>query len=91
MLGAALDVLGPDRVMFGTDSPYGAPTTGDGQEHRGLGGVDSRGAFGGQAGARAFVDHTPLDEQGRDKLGHLNAERILRLPQPLTPERQTHA
>lgn len=85
MLGAALDVLGPDRVMFGADSPYGAPTTGDGQEHRGLGGVDSRGAFGGQGGARAFVDHAPLDEQGRDKLGHLNAERILRLPRPVNP------
>lgn len=43
------------------------------------GGADSRRAFGGPGGARAFVDHAPLDAQGRDKLGHLNAERILRL------------
>lgn len=77
-------MLGADRVTFGADSPNGAPTTGDGQEHRGLGGVDSPGAFGGQRGAPAFVDHAPLDEQGRNKLGHLNAERILRLPRPTT-------
>jgi predicted TIM-barrel fold metal-dependent hydrolase len=29
MLRAAVDVLGPDRVMFATDSPYGA-TVSDG-------------------------------------------------------------
>ncbi|WP_052488767.1 hypothetical protein [Streptomyces sp. 150FB] len=45
----------------------------------GLGGVDSRGSFAGPGGARAFVDTAPLDEQGRAKLGHLNAERILSL------------
>lgn len=78
MLTAAVDVLGPDRVMFGADSPYGAPTTSD-AGGRGLGGVDSRGSFGGAGGARAFVDSAPLDEQGRAKLGHLNAERILGL------------
>ncbi|MFE4666878.1 hypothetical protein ACFRI7_18810 [Streptomyces sp. NPDC056716] len=64
--------------------PYGAPTTVDGPDHRGLGGVDSRGALGGPGRARAFVDHAPLDERGRDKLGHLNAERVLHLPRPAT-------
>ncbi|MCL7380023.1 hypothetical protein [Streptomyces sp. 35G-GA-8] len=43
-----------------------------------------RGTFGGPGGARAFVDHAPPDERGRDKLGHLNAERILRLPRSAT-------
>ncbi|WP_297621766.1 amidohydrolase family protein [Nocardia sp.] len=76
MLAAAVDVLGPDRVMFGADSPYGAPTAEGTAYPRGLGGVDSRGSFG---GARAFVDSAPLDESGRAKLGHLNAERILNL------------
>ncbi|WP_329180817.1 hypothetical protein [Streptomyces sp. NBC_01477] len=42
-------------------------------------GVDSRGSFGGAGGARAFIDSAPLDEHGRAKLGHLNAERILDL------------
>ncbi|MGQ4512936.1 amidohydrolase family protein [Streptomyces sp. DW26H14] len=79
MLTAAVDVLGPDRVMFGADSPYGAPTAADDADAPGLGGVDSRGSFGGPGGARAFVDSAPLDEQGRAKLGHLNAERILNL------------
>lgn len=79
MLTAAVDVLGPDRVMFGADSPYGAPTAASDADARGLGGVDSRGSFGGTGGARAFVDTAPLDEQGRAKLGHLNAERMLNL------------
>lgn len=79
MLTAAVDVLGPDRVMFGADSPYGAPTAASDADARGLGGADSRGSFGGAGGARAFVDSAPLDEQGRAKLGHLNAERILNL------------
>ena len=80
MLTAAVDVLGPDRVMFGADSPYGAPTASDGRADRGLGGVDSRSAYGGAGGARTFVDHAPLTEPDRDKLGHLNAEGILGLP-----------
>lgn len=71
MLQAALDVLGSDRVMFGADDPYGASTSKTG--------ADSRGSFGGAGGARAFVESAPLDEQGRAKLGHLNAERILNL------------
>ena len=47
---------------------------------RGLGSVDSRGSFAGADGARTFIDSAPLGEQagqGRAKLGHLNAERIL--------------
>ncbi|WP_158892745.1 amidohydrolase family protein [Amycolatopsis anabasis] len=91
MLSAAADVLGPDRIMFGADSPFGSPTAGDGAENPGPGGGDSRGAFGGRGGARAFVDSAPLDERGRDKLGHLNAERILHLTRPATPEGQTPA
>ncbi|TXL86645.1 hypothetical protein [Streptomyces sp. IB2014 016-6] len=39
------------------------------------------GAFGGLGGARAFVDQAP-DERGRDKLGLLNSERVLRFPRP---------
>lgn len=79
MLTAAVDVLGPDRVMFGADSPYGVSTAESNAGAPGLGGVDSRGSFAGPGGARAFVDTAPLDEQGRTKLGHLNAERILNL------------
>ncbi|ORX12695.1 hypothetical protein AWC31_31310 [Mycolicibacterium wolinskyi] len=70
MLKAAVDVLGPDRVMFGADDPYGA---------HGKIGSDSRGSFGGPGGARAFVENAPLNELDRRKFGHLNAERILGL------------
>jgi uncharacterized protein len=63
MLTLAMDVLGPDRVMFGDDDPY-----------RGM-----KGRFGGDDGARAFVDTAPITAADKDKLGHLNAERLLAL------------
>jgi hypothetical protein len=63
MLTAAVDVLGPDRVMFGDDDPY-----------RGM-----KGRFGTEGGAREFVETAPVSAANRRKLGHLNAERLLRL------------
>jgi predicted TIM-barrel fold metal-dependent hydrolase len=38
-----------------------------------------KGRFGGPGGAREFVDTAPLSDDGRAKLGHLNAERLLNL------------
>jgi predicted TIM-barrel fold metal-dependent hydrolase len=64
MLTAAIDVLGPERVMFGDDDPY-----------RGM-----KGRFGGPNGATEFVDTAPLSEENRARLGHGNAERLLGLP-----------
>jgi predicted TIM-barrel fold metal-dependent hydrolase len=63
MLTAAIDVLGPDRVMFGDDDPY-----------RGM-----KGNFGGPGGALEFVETAPLSDEGREKLGHRNAENLLGL------------
>lgn len=63
MLTAAIDVLGPDRVMFADDDPY-----------RGM-----KGRFGGEGGAREFVETAPVDVEDRAKLGHVNAERLLKL------------
>jgi predicted TIM-barrel fold metal-dependent hydrolase len=63
MLTAALDVLGPGRVMFGDDDPY-----------RGM-----KGTFGGAGGARAFVDTAPISAEDKAKLGNRNAERLFRL------------
>jgi uncharacterized protein len=62
MLTQALDVLGPHRVMFGDDDPYGG----------------SKGRFGGDGGAREFVETAPLSAEDRANLGHANAERLLR-------------
>jgi uncharacterized protein len=62
MLIQALDVLGPDRVMFGDDDPYGG----------------SKGRFGGDCGAREFVETAPLSAEDKARLGHVNAERLLR-------------
>jgi uncharacterized protein len=63
MLETAVGVLGPDRVMFGDDDPY-----------RGM-----KGAFGGEGGAREFVETAPISAENQQKLGHLNAERLLGL------------
>ncbi|MTD52954.1 amidohydrolase family protein [Amycolatopsis pithecellobii] len=63
MLTMAVDVLGPDRVMFGDDDPY-----------RGM-----KGQFGGDGGAQSFVDTAPLGLQDKEKLAHLSAERLLGL------------
>lgn len=63
MLTTAIDVLGPDRVMFGDDDPY-----------RGM-----KGRFGGEGGAIEFVQTAPISEEDQQKLGHLNAERLLKL------------
>ena len=69
MLAQAMDVLGPDRVMFGQDDPYGGSA--------GQTGADSRGRFGGSNGAREFVRTAPIDAQDKAKLAYLNAERLL--------------
>jgi predicted TIM-barrel fold metal-dependent hydrolase len=69
MLAQAMDVLGPDRVMFGQDDPYGGST--------GQAGADSRGRFGGSNGAREFVLTAPIGAQDKAKLAYLNAERLL--------------
>lgn len=69
MLRQAMDVLGPDRVMFGTDDPYGVTTD--------WSGADSGSASG---GARAFVGSAPIGAADRAKLAHRNAEHILNLP-----------
>jgi len=66
MLRLAMDVLGPDRVMFGDDDPY-----------RGM-----KGRFGGDGGARALIETAPIDREHKEKLGHLNAERLLGLLPP---------
>jgi predicted TIM-barrel fold metal-dependent hydrolase len=63
LLMLAADVLGPDRVMFGDDDPY-----------RGM-----KGQFGGDGGALAFVNTAPISVEDKEKLGHLNAERLLGL------------
>ena len=68
MLAQAIDVLGPDRVMFGQDDPYGGSA--------GRTGADSRGRFSGHNGARAFVETAPISAQDKAKLAHLNAERL---------------
>jgi predicted TIM-barrel fold metal-dependent hydrolase len=72
MLTQALDVLGPDRVMFGADDPYGGTPDQPG--------ADSRGRFGGRGGAREFVATAPISLSDREKLAHGNAERILKIP-----------
>jgi predicted TIM-barrel fold metal-dependent hydrolase len=69
MLAQAMGVLGPDRVMFGQDDPYGGST--------GQTGADSRGRFGGSNGAREFIQTAPIGAQDKAKLAHLNAERLL--------------
>jgi hypothetical protein len=69
MLAQAVAVLGPDRVMFGQDDPYGGS---DGRT-----GADSRGRFGGNGGAREFVETAPFSALDKTKLAHLNAERLL--------------
>jgi uncharacterized protein len=71
MLAQAAAVLGPDRVMFGQDDPYGGSA--------GQTGADSRGRYGGQGGAREFVESAPISAQDKAKLAHLNAERLLSL------------
>lgn len=63
MLTTAIDVLGPDRVMYGDDDPY-----------RGM-----KGSFGGERGAQRFVETAPISAEDREKLSHLNAERLLGL------------
>jgi len=64
MLATALEVLGPDRVMYSDDDPY-----------HGM-----KGDFAGIDEARRFVETSPLAPADRAKLGHLNAERLFRVP-----------
>ena len=64
MLLTAIDVLGPDRVMYGDDDPY-----------RGM-----KGEFRGDGEARRFIETAPLEAADKAKLGHANAERLLKLP-----------
>lgn len=49
-------IIGPDRVLFTTDYPYGR--------------LDA---------ARQYFDTMPLSEEDKNKLGHGNAERLLKL------------
>jgi predicted TIM-barrel fold metal-dependent hydrolase len=63
MLLAAIDVLGPDRVMYADDDPY-----------RGM-----KGHFGGPRGGRDFVETAPISPEHRLALGHTNAERLFGL------------
>jgi predicted TIM-barrel fold metal-dependent hydrolase len=63
MLAAAIDVLGPDRVMYGDDDPY-----------RGM-----KGRFGGRNGAREFIASAPISPGDRERLASVNAERLLGL------------
>lgn len=72
MLVAALGVLGPDRVMFGADAPFGRPAD--------RLGANSRGRFGGANGAKEFVETAPISLPDKAKFAHLNAERLLALP-----------
>jgi predicted TIM-barrel fold metal-dependent hydrolase len=69
MLRQAMDVVGPDRVMFAQDDPFG-----DGS---GATGADSRGAFGGHHGGRKFVETAPISTGDKAKFAHLNAERLV--------------
>jgi predicted TIM-barrel fold metal-dependent hydrolase len=72
MLQGAVSVLGADRIMYGDDDPYGAPSS------RPTG--DSRGKYGSSGGARTFVESAPLNLDDRRKLAHGNVERLMRLP-----------
>lgn len=63
MLMMAVDILGPDRVMYGDDDPY-----------RGM-----KGEFRGDGEARAFIESAPLNAADKSKLAHANAERLLKL------------
>ena len=63
MLEQAVDVVGPNRIMFAADHPY----------------TGSNGLFAGVGGARSFVESAPLDPQDRERLAHGNAERLFRL------------
>jgi uncharacterized protein len=71
MLAQAAAILGPDRIMFGQDDPYGSTA--------GPLGVSSRGGFGRRHGVREFVQTAPLSAPDREKFAHLNAERLLAL------------
>lgn len=71
MLTSAMEVLGPDRVMYGDDDPY-----------RGM-----KGRFAADGGAQTFVDTAPISPEDKAKLSHLNAERLLGLRRPTLKER----
>jgi uncharacterized protein len=60
MLTQAIDVMGPDRIMFAADHPY----------------TGSHGRFAGAGGARSFVETAPIGPQDRERLAHGNAERL---------------
>jgi predicted TIM-barrel fold metal-dependent hydrolase len=64
MLSQALDVVGPDRVLFAADDPYSAMTNAE----------STRSGF---ATAREFVESAPLGPEDKAKFAHLNAERLL--------------
>lgn len=65
MLRQNLDVLGPDRVMFGVDDPYKSTIGQQGKE------PFARGF------CRAFIETAPISDEEKSKLAHLNAERLL--------------
>lgn len=63
MLAAAVDVLGPDRVMYSDDDPYNG----------------MKGKFRGEGEARKFIQSAPLTAEDQAKLSHGNAGRLLKL------------
>jgi predicted TIM-barrel fold metal-dependent hydrolase len=65
MLRQNLDILGPDRIMFGVDDPYKSTLGQQGKE-----------PFGNRF-CRAFIEDAPITAQEKSKLAHLNAERLL--------------
>ena len=69
MLRQALDLLGPDRLMFAVDDPFNSTV---GSAHQNLLGPDPV-----YSNARAFIDAAPMTAEDKSKLAHLNAERLL--------------
>ena len=65
MLRQVLDVLGEDRVLVAVDDPY-----------NGTLGQQSDGAAS-NGFCREFVETAPIDSKAKNKLAHMNAERLL--------------
>ena len=69
MLRSALDLLGPDRLLFAIDDPFNSTV---GSAHQDLLGPDPV-----YANARAFIDAAPMTAEEKSKLAYVNAERLL--------------
>jgi uncharacterized protein len=70
MMRQALELMGPDRLMFAQDDPYQGTL---GQRGRHPHPTGTRGL------ARTFIDAAPLSNDDKNKFAHLNAERLLHL------------